>query len=1078
MSYKEKDSENDLFKNNTQYQNFGGIVCCSCSYCAKKTIEPTLTIKNFRSLDPIIKYVPDYLRYTNGSPAIISNKSSIFSTQPIVQYFAERFIPNGTLSYNLDFDGTENEMWYSQDLLNKFHFAKYIFYMPFKGCSGVATSLMKAHSYYGSWWQSGYYNGVYYPLNNQEDGVIKAYGSNFKGSTYYYSPLFTQNFYGNSIIINTCNTTFGGDGSSYNCYSYVYPPGSSGPPPCDQGFLDGYCNNTEIIPPIQPLDPGDYSSLISYIQEHDFSVFGVKIPNNCSNNAVSVLPPIQGNEFKDFQFPFVHEFYEIDNDPNQITRNVQNLYRLPNSLGFMLNYFSYNVSLNSFSVSISEIIPINFGIDIASCSVSGENIMPYDGGYYTYTPFGGFSCSYYTKGPALNGTSNRAFSQNYYPTSGNISITYTDGVPSIEGINCGLYNNSGRSFNNTNNGSIYSTTDKDGLTTLIAKDVSMVGPTLVSQLYKRTQNRYIAGYSLNPSDHNLPIGYLAQLNMGFKCDIELKFQSSPLCRIKDIPGQSSSYIPELGNSSSAYDSYPWRGVYKKFNSVEEFKVNFENIRKVEQLNLTSIDAFYYLTSDNSEDAIFGQPQWLFPGDAYIEYVGVPYGYSSYTLSASYYNDEQSLRESIYGVTNNIVFSPPDIDAENQFVINRDGLVPDYEQTQTSIKKKYISIVFGMNYKKYKQGYWGRIYGNEYEDSEYRNCLLVSGDEEIWKTGNPVKIEIGSPSRAKTSSYNLFFVEDKNNEYSSYGSIPPCFSPTVNAYKQKRILYCIFVKKITDNIQNAGNVLIRLADTYQKSIDNDPIIIDQYARDGGYDNNGFSLQVEYDYYIKNMSYYNAPRYSKFDTNDYEWSTNPNFEKNGISYSSQITNTGINTDKEILLTSKDFKRISFGGIICELDYENIEVISLHPLKIKFINSIFVYNGKSKTGGISSPVILYDYQYPLYPNWTLAPYGKSRGTFGFQCDIVFEENIRQDGSNKHSFPPQFNEILDYETFVQSSGVYNDNLMSAYRNPEKCKHIGKVIDRKDCNCPKKWIRQCDLHETTDWKKCMGCPNFEPDED
>ena len=48
---------------------------------------------------------------------------------------------------------------------------------------------------------------------------------------------------------------------------------------------------------------------------------------------------------------------------------------------------------------------------------------------------------------------------------------------------------------------------------------------------------------------------------------------------------------------------------------------------------------------------------------------------------------------------------------------------------------------------------------------------------------------------------------------------------------------------------------------------------------------------------------------------------------------------------------------------------------------------------------------------------------------------------------------------------------------NPEQCEHIGKVIDRKNCNCPKQWVRLCDVHGKTDWKKCMQCKDFKVSE-
>lgn len=1080
MSYKEKNPEDDLFRNNTQFQNLGGLVCCTCSYCAEKSIPPQLKINNFRSLEPIINPVPYLLRLaSNGDVFPVTDKQQIFQTQPVVRYFAENFIPSGEFTYNLDFDGYANgEAWYSPDLLKKHYIAKAISYLPFKNCSGVPTSLMKAHSN-PDWYNNNV--GVYY--NQSSPPNIKAYGSSFLGSTAYYwlTPYITGDQF---LYINQCNSVFGGSGREYNCYPYT---GSKPLPqfvfPCDESALKYFCgedNGDPIIPPTQPGYAGDYQTLINYIESHDFSVYGVKFENNCSNDFQPIASSIQGNQFGGFQFPFVHQYYEIDNDP--YSRIINQIANIPDSPSVYLTYFSFDLQKNIFNISFTNPYVARFSIVSGFCNYASETTLPIDDNYYlAYTsyPFG--QCAYVTKGPGQDYYQSTIYSQLFYQSGGALSLTYDNGDASISGINAGLAGGL-NGFKNLNQGSMYSTTDENGLTTLIAKDVSFIGPDLVSQLYKKTEDRYYAWQYPTPGSlTKMPMGYLAKLSSGFKCDIELKFQSSPLCRMKDIPGYSAAYIPELSNSdsmyslSSGYYSF-YDSLFKRLNSVEEFKVKFENVKKYEQYNLSVFDIFNYFYSENQEDAVLE----LYTDPAFGS-LSVNIGLVNFPTYAN-----QGLTQ--YGdINDNIVFSPPDMNLENEFVINRKGLVPIYEEIQTPVIKKHISVVFGVDYEKFNEQYFGRIYSDDYEREEYKNCLIVSGDEEIWKTGNMVKIEIGSPVRNyytqsnyatnKEQTYaNSFLYEQKNNEYSEYDTIPKCFAPPVNAYKQKRFLYCIFVKRISDNTQNAGNILIRLADTYQKAIDNDYIVIDKYAKSrSAY---GFALQVEFNYYKKDVSQYNAPYYSSFNYNDYAWQINPNFQKNGVSYYGEIIDPVQNI--QMFLSVIKLKKITIGKMLCDLDYNNIEVISLHPLKIRFPNSIFVLDGIKNTiygNEIISKKIKYSYQYPLFPNWTTDLYGISYGTFGFQCDIIFEENIRESGDNKHAYPVEFNEILDYKTFIQTSGIYNDTLMSAYRNPEKCTHIGKVIDRKDCNCPKKWIRQCEIHETTDWKKCMSCPNYQPED-
>ncbi len=44
------------------------------------------------------------------------------------------------------------------------------------------------------------------------------------------------------------------------------------------------------------------------------------------------------------------------------------------------------------------------------------------------------------------------------------------------------------------------------------------------------------------------------------------------------------------------------------------------------------------------------------------------------------------------------------------------------------------------------------------------------------------------------------------------------------------------------------------------------------------------------------------------------------------------------------------------------------------------------------------------------------------------------------------------------------------------ECVHLGRVVDRLDCNCQMRWLRQCELHQLTSLQACQSCPDYEPD--
>ena len=150
-----------------------------------------------------------------------------------------------------------------------------------------------------------------------------------------------------------------------------------------------------------------------------------------------------------------------------------------------------------------------------------------------------------------------------------------------------------------------------------------------------------------------------------------------------------------------------------------------------------------------------------------------------------------------------------------------------------------------------------------------------------------------------------------------------------------------------------------------------------------------------------------------------------------------------------------------------YERIEIVSLSPMKFKYVKSNF-----QSIYAPGNPFYSISYSSPSSP--VVSSFYAERG-FGFQCDVTYEEVV--DEFIQESLPVEFNQILDNVQYIQTSNLMNSRKPMQMINPDKCEHIGKVIDRKECNCPKKWIRLCDIHGKTDWKNCMQCKDFKMSE-
>ena len=316
---------------------------------------------------------------------------------------------------------------------------------------------------------------------------------------------------------------------------------------------------------------------------------------------------------------------------------------------------------------------------------------------------------------------------------------------------------------------------------------------------------------------------------------------------------------------------------------------------------------------------------------------------------------------------------------------------------------------------------GRVYPDFGVPDRFKSCLLINGDSDVWATGNEVK-----------------------------------FGSSATVY------YSIYMEEIKDEKQTAGQSLIRIATTLQDA--NDGVYIPNVGL--AYPYSGKSLTVTFLYGWEDSARTNAPQYEEeFDPNGLDFS-NFNADKIGAS-ASEVGEFTVNTSGLMdIYGSSNFPVPSFywQGIYYS-SYDRLEVISLSPLIIKYVGTRFL-SQSSKTYTISDLI--------TPDNITVPDFSASR-KYGFMCDMIVEEVV--DEFIEEALPVEFNQILENVEYIQTSNLINSRTPMQMINPEQCEHIGKVIDRKNCNCPKKWIRLCDVHGKTDWKKCMQCKDFKVSE-
>lgn len=1129
MAYRVQDKENNIFKRNTQYQNFGGILCCSCKLCVEKNSTPTVTFKNFRPREPLYPELPP-----NISIIPVQIQSTPFYLSPSFSpymEFVQDFVPNGEFTYLLDFDNFGYENWTSPDSQPIFKYAKSIKYFAFRECSGSPTSLLSGFSrnpsndyLYNNYFIGGNFEPRPFTSPGLWDSDIFSYGCSINSGfiangwfgSYYNNPFPFDPFYNpfiyndlvdyspNQIVapffFNKCNIFYYYDPSVYQqtgFYNYAqsfYPVHYEGYPysylqPCTNEQLEAHGLPTVPSPiPDNPLESGDISCLANYVQNNDFSI-GVKVGADCENNISTILPPLPLIDSSNYSFQNV---YPISNPgartssfspywvlPGSQIGNIQYPYPIESSVlsgnGYVLSFFQIDLAGNYPTYendSITVFFTMNPKVRIPFISIECyPDWQSAPGVAYATTPIGSndpcgvraiwttTSLNYYNSD---NFDSTVLFDFYFHNTRWpeRIGLDYVDGqVSSYK-----LYGNFGGGLfyfnyytpyfvdytqpyywyinyntfirNVPKSGTYISNTDSGGNTTLLIKDMLFTGPTYLSQYFTKK----------NPLLNYTEITYQKFLSVGFQCDVEIKYRSTPICMTQQIPD--------------------------RLNRIEEFKVKMENYRPYVQPNLSSRDAVSYLQNENPYDVgIFGyNPNYYYYGVTYTSYMPL---------------DDVKFSS---GAFNHVIYAPPDSNLDAEFIINKKGLLKSSVESESFSYKNFQSTVSPVSGEKYRLvigGINGRYFANNYEREDYRNSLFVKGDESIWVTGNEVTItNVYSESDVPTSWGSRKY----GNEFRKY--------------------YCIFVKKVGEEENQYSNfVQIKLANSYNDAINGIELPISNYSTNY-YTVSFLTLNVKYKYFREDTGKFAGPYYSQFSPSNYivdnplldnlgvqynivygyPWNTTPISIPDMVLYpSSDMVSNFQFANKDFLIYGRSY---SFYGYLNYTPDANefallngtshLEIISLHPLKFIAKNVLFTINSY---GGISfftynfnytslnKDLRVYDFPLPNYVFNNQVAYG----WFGFVCDITFEENI--DEFHEHSLPQEFNQILTMDQFIQTSGVYNSKSPLNMINPEKCTHIGKVIDRKDCNCPKKWIRKCEIHETTDWKKCMSCPNYQPED-
>jgi hypothetical protein len=801
-------------------------------------------------------------------------------------------------------------------------------------------------------------------------------------------------------------------------------------------------------------DSGSYDNYLDYISSHDFSVEGLNPNTSCSNNIVKIIDPVFYLDVSGYSFSYTHPNYSF-------VDSIENIYTGPDVIstvcsgtdsfnwsydflsrsnkpiykdGYVLNNFTIDKNgsftskitlINTNNVNYSSYLQIENPPWWIRTQITSVDVIPAYVSAISSTYLDDQTLSSYSKnGSFVDVIPNQTWPY-YYNFCGDPTEVFF-GIKTIDvfGTFYDYPTQPALPINyiasKTNRTQITSTTNATGRTTLTIKNVLWTGKTLLT-------NNYIHDLGAdrpNLASGKVPLNYQAILKGGFESDIEISFQSVPYCNLINIPD--------------------------RLKRVTELKVNFENYEKIPQYNMLK---YYQALNYFEATPLIGDP--FYTEEAFNNFmVQMAFTYALYGRSSF-----DNFQYSFYGIEEfeNIAFLPPNVNQNNDFFVRKSS-----NSGVFNIIKKDIIEIDPPELASYTATP-GRVYPDFDVPSRFKSCLLINGDSDVWKTGNEVKFGSGTT-----------------------------------------VYYSIYIEEIKDEKQTAGQSLIRIATTLEDA--NDGIYIPNVGLEDQFKNK--TLTVKFLSKYKDVSKENLPRYENVNPNNIDI-TNVNADILGASYSSSINyptsfnskfdfsfstsgTGGFYTDYR-LLSIKFYMPATFPDNPIYLENfqfegpfwytpqnvnQNFEVISLSPLKIKYHQIKFDnYHNTNAATHYSN----FYYNFPRTNINVTFPWSDIESNiggalfFGFQCDVIIEEVV--DEFIQEALPIEFNQILENVEYIQTSSLMNSRKPMEMINPEQCEHIGKVIDRKDCNCPKKWVRLCDVHGETDWKTCMQCKDFKMSE-
>lgn len=1071
-----------------------GVYCFPsiCNDILFRNIDyPTYSYYGYRSIRGDIGYLPDN--------SIIQSCENVntppWNTIGQIPYNADSIyfsdgIPYG--SYNVSYDG-EN--------YNLLH-----------------NSFFDVHKIY---LLNAYAGGVFYTanVNNQLSPSIYDYPN---APTLVGKPKVYQNYYGFDPSV-----TSGGPNSGYFEYlskyfngriihlslsnnftpSLWYTPDANSPNPCSIQYLkDTYGENStqQTISPTT-IDIGNYEDFIDYIENHDYSNYGFKVGSNCENNIVKIMDAKYISNVDGFSFPYLHPGYSLKSfkyyvTDKFLTPTIGESY-LDNCAYKFKKIVNYDTNPDTYGFIRQEIPWINQGLVVFNGDPQMNEIDEPDysllakDGYilksfkyfnngnfiirigavdekdFFITMDKGIDYSYHEQDFYLGGNSGCGFTLKgfYAPWDGfyssaywwntinyyqNISYNYEFNkevnllnkqavAGSRKSYQDVLYSNSHYDESSIQKIAYYNYSSQNDIQQIWFNGIfvdkeSSSAPVFVKH-FNTCGNQFYTERLIKVSDYigtkgintyetfetdasgvtNLIIHNV--LFVGKKL-IEANFENNAGVNRQELANNNKvplSYNAFLNGGFECDIKISYRSVpFCKINSIpdkmkrsDKLKIKFENYSKIIAYQTTTTDYGNFYKNENPYDWMADSQYLEINPNTFIEYV----------------------------------FSPPTKNQNNYFYIQKYGnfwkLKKSYTTIDPKIEKKFFSGVTAYNKKFSQNEVYGRMYGNDYSD-DYKSSFYIKGTPKIWETGNKIKINAPIPLN------NIFL---KNKDY-----------------------YCIFVKNVSQNENSEQYCQIRIAETFQKAINGEYIEIKDdngkaiYAKTF---NSAIGFEITYKDDIKENTKDQIPGYFNFYPQQYNI-INSNLEKLNIPYTiSNFRSSGTYGELSASVDSSfdpSLERFNFtfvnsqnNVVFSKRSHDYLEVVSFSPLKIILRNSKFLID-----------TTLEEFRFNF--NMPGVPFlNKSSGYFGFTCDIVIEEDV--DEYTIPSLPNDFNRISSMINEINTQQPYQEKeRKQLFVIPEKCTHIGKVIDRKNCNCPKKWIRECEVFGTTDWNNCMRCDKFE----